>query len=1278
MLMLKRLIHVLSVLLVIGVSTVIAQTGTSSISGTVTDPKGALVPAAMVTARNEATGVTYTQTTTDAGIYSFPSLPVGSYTISVEHPGYKTYQRTNNVLQVNTPLTVDATMEVGQVSELVNVQSGAEQIQTSNATIGNVVEQKAIEALPLNGRNPLTLITLEPGVVQRSAGGAGSGIHVNGSRDRAFNVTIDGIEANESSVPNPVSNLYRLNPDNVQEYKVTTNNATPEEGRNSGASVSVATRSGTNEFHGTGFYFLRNDALNSNEFFNNANGITKPAIKLHQYGFEVGGPIRKNKTFFFGSYQGNQVNFTQPIDQTFGAPIIFTPLARAGIFRYFKANPKVPFVIGGQQITRNTPLLVDPKTGALAPGVRNCTSQTDTNCVFSYNILTAGPAGTALDPVTTGIFNSFPLPNNYGAFSNGTPVTDGLNTATYLWNPPTQIKGPAYMARLDHNFNTNNSVFVRYLHSEYDTLKGDPLNARPVVLPGFPPLGEVFRTTRNLAISYRRVISSRVVNEVTAGFARFRFLFTQGEANPAFPNVPPFDFTGTNVPFNNTPRTARAITTPQILDNLSFVSGAHQFRTGLNFRFYRHVDQRGQPGGINVTPQVNFDGSLRGLPAGFTAPPGINSTDNAFLLSTINSLLGNPARIQQTFIGNLNNDAFLPFKSGNTVSLFDEKHILNQYNFYFQDEWKVRPNLTLNYGVRWEINPAPTTAGGNVFVPSTPIAAGPTTFVKADRWYNRSNRDAIAPRFGLAYSPDWKTGFLHSLFGNSGKSVIRLGYGMAFDPISSFYVTAVAGRVPGLLVTCSSTFPFTTATNGCVAPGSKTIAGGFPLELPAPSLKPSAFLTPPLQLNSNAPPIAVFDLNLKVPTVHEWNLSIQRELPAGFVAEAAYIGRRGERLFRAANINQINSDPILPSFLAMQQNRRNGCRADGTGCPAGVAGVTPAIVASGVPGISDIRSFINSSTVAGQLDINAAGAFAERIENTTLALRLRPNQQFSTITYIDNGADSVYHAAQFTLRKRFSSGLGMSLAYTFGKSIDDQSVDPVGASSGGGLSTTNSRTPTDIRNFRDERGRSDFDRRHVLTVASVYDLPFGRGRRYFNNTHPVLNQIFGGWTINAIYTYMSGEPFSVRSGSRTANAAHESRAVVLTPIEARLQDSPQPNIVGPVVFPDTKAFAIPPAGANGSGRNIFTAPSYWNLDLGFIKTFNITERVRLQFRTEMFNAFNHPNFDNPRDASAGSPSIRSPAFAQTCCATVAPPTTQTIIQTGESARVIQFALKLQF
>lgn len=1299
------------VLLAVTSITAVAQTSTSRISGRVADSKQASIAGASVTITNEATGVSQTQTTTEAGVYAFEALPVGTYTVTVEQNGFKKFQKTGSHLEVNNPLTLDVVLEVGQVSEIVTVQGGPEQLQTANATIGNVVEQKAIEALPLNGRNPLTLLLLEPGVVQRSAGGAGSGVHVNGSRDRAYNVTIDGIEANESSVPNPVSNLYRINPDNVAEFKVTTNNATAEEGRNSGASISIATRSGSSDFHGTGFYFLRNEALNANEWYANAQSAPKPKIRMGQFGFEFSGPIKRNKTFFFGSYQYNRIDFTQPIDQTFGFPVVYTNEARNGIFRYFVPDPANPLVIGGTTITRNSTLLVNQSTGGLL--VPLCATPTSLRCVRVYDIKAAinNTAGRPIDSTVAGLLTAYPSPNNFAA------AGDGLNTATFLWNPPTAVRGPAINVRVDHNFNQNNSMFVRYLWSDYNTLKGDPLNGRPQIYPDNPPLGEVFRRTSNLAIGWRRVINPRVVNEFTAGFGRFGFLFTQGEANPAWPDVPPYNFNNLDEPYINTPRTARWVTTPQVLDNLSVVHGEHVFRMGLNFRFYRHVDQRGQPGGINVTPSVTFSATTR--PAfqgttgnsGFRVAPNINSTDQTLLGGLINNLYGLPASMNQVFISNLQDDKFLPFRVGDEITLYAEKHNLDQYNFFIQDEWKVRPNLTLNYGARWEINPpANTSPQANVFVAATPIAGTPlpatpvvnqpgaVSFVPSKRWYEGSFLGAIGPRFGLAYSPDFQSGFMRTIFGDSSKSVIRIGYGMAFDTISSFQVTAAAGRIPGLVQSCTTSYnanasAFTSITAGCVnSPDiNKTVAGGFPTQLPAPSVKPSSLLTPPQQLRTNSPPITAFAPHMQLPTVHEWNFSWQRELPWGVVAQASYIGRRGQYLFMAYDINQTNPNQIIPSFLIMQQNRAKGCTPNGTGCPAGVTGVTPPLFnqlqAQGGLTATQAASFINSTTTISELDINGAGSFARRIEDNTLGLKLRPNQQFGVITYIDNSGDSNYHAGQFTLRRRFSTGLGLVGSYTFGKSIDNQSVDPVGSASGGGLSTTNSRTPTDIRDFRQERARSDFDRTHVFTGASVWEVPFGRGRRFFDSTG-VVNQILGGWTVNTIFNYMTGEPFAVRSGAFTSNGSHESRAGVQAPVKAQLQELPGSPLAGPVLFKPvnpqtcgvdlTQPFCLPAPGQNGAGRNIFVAPSFWNVDFGFIKTFALNERVKIQFRTEMFNAFNHTNFDNPRDASTGSPSIRSSVFASSCCASVAPPSTQTIVQTGEAARVIQFALKVQF
>ena len=387
------------VLAALSAAALFAQTSTSSLSGVVTDASSSLVVGATVTAENEATGSSQRQLTTSAGVYAFSALPVGTYSITVDMPGFRRARRSRIVLSVGTPRAVNLQLELGELSETVTVTDQEDVVETANATLGNVVSQKAIVDLPLNGRNPLTLLGLEPGVMQRSNGGAGTGVHVNGSRDMAHNVTIDGIDANESSVNNPTNNVYRLNPDNVEEYKVTTSNASAEEGRNSGASVSVATRSGTNKFHGTLFHFFRNTALNANEFFSNSLGTAKPDIKMNQYGISLGGPIRKNKTFFYFSYQGQQINISQPVDQVYGnVPTIYTDSARKGIFRYFVANPARPLVIDGETFTRNSPRMVDPRTGALRPEIRTCASNTDLGCLATFNFAANDPLKRGVDP----------------------------------------------------------------------------------------------------------------------------------------------------------------------------------------------------------------------------------------------------------------------------------------------------------------------------------------------------------------------------------------------------------------------------------------------------------------------------------------------------------------------------------------------------------------------------------------------------------------------------------------------------------------------------------------------------------------------------------------------------------------------------------------------------------------------------------------------------------------------------------------------------------------
>ncbi len=544
-----------------------SQTATSQLSGSVYDNSHAVITGASVTATNESTGVTQKQLTTDAGLYSFPSLPVGSYSVTVEVSGFRTERRSSVLLTVGTPATVDVTLEIGRTTDVVEVESTAEALQTTSATLGNVVEHQAVARLPLNGRNPLNLIVLEPGVTQRS----GTTINVNGLRSQSGNVTIDGIEANEASNPTPTNNVFRINPDNVQEFKVTTSNPTPEEGKNAGLNVSIATRSGTNEFHGSGIEYFRNNDLNSNEFYANLQGQQRANLKANQYGFDIGGPIRKNKTFFYYGWQGQKVNLSQAIDKAFGSvPRVYTPTALSGIFRYFIADPRNPLGLNGVKITGNSPALVT-STGALAPGVRYCNTSSDLNCIQAYNIYTNDPLHIGGDPAVLKLLNSYPQPNTYNS-------GDGLNQAGYLWNAPASIRGPRDILRIDHTFNESNTIFFRAMWANEQQLQGDLLNSRPAIFPGFPPRGEVYRPAKNYAFSWRTVITPHLVNEFTAGFARFTFLFTYGDSNPNFPNnIPAYTFNNVDVDYIYSPHSVRTLNTPQLTRQYLLDQGSPQF-----------------------------------------------------------------------------------------------------------------------------------------------------------------------------------------------------------------------------------------------------------------------------------------------------------------------------------------------------------------------------------------------------------------------------------------------------------------------------------------------------------------------------------------------------------------------------------------------------------------------------------------------------------------------------------------------------------------------------
>ena len=389
-------------------------------------------------------------------------------------------------------------------------------------------------------------------------------------------------------------------------------------------------------------------------------------------------------------------------------------------------------------------------------------------------------------------------------------------------------------------------------------------------------------------------------------------------------------------------------------------------------------------------------------------------------------------------MGDISSDTFLPFQNGEkAVTLWAQGQRTKQYNFFAQDEWKLRRNLSISYGVRWELNGPPTEAGDRVYVPNKPIdgSQGAVTFVHADRWYQNWNKGALAPAPGRHV-------VARQIVEDGGARRLRHRVRPDLDVPGHFDCDGCS-RPDLHLQLHAGQHRCGHHHAGLRSVPNIRLADGFPNELPLPTAKPSSFLTPPLQLQNNAPPARVFDPQLKLPTVHMWNLTMQRELPGGYIVSAGYVGRRGERLYRSWDANQIDSAPILPSFLAMQKNVAiSGCRPDGT-----LANGNPCTGAAPVPLIQQgilTSAFVNSTTSITDLSQNAAGNMAGRIEQTTLALKLRPNQQFAQILYFDNGGDSVYHALQVTFRKRFDQPGPIAQWRVHFQQVDRRSVDRSG------------------------------------------------------------------------------------------------------------------------------------------------------------------------------------------------------------------------------------------
>lgn len=1164
-------------------ATAFAQGTTSRLVGTVTDATGGVLPGATVTITNEGTGVTFSTVTTAAGAYSFEALTSGLYTVKVEMDGFKTYEARGTRVEIGQPATVNAKLEPGSIAETITVIGATPVVQTSTSgNLGTVVEQRTIEALPIvgtRGRNPLELVNIQPGVV--SGANTGGGTHVYGARDRAWNYTLDGIDTNETSAGGSNFSPLRTNPDSISEFKVLTGNASAEYGRNSGGQVAMVTRSGTNQFRGTLFAFRRDPKLAATEWETNLvcdPKTSRTPCKQPFYqtigGFGVGGPIKRNKLFFYGNLQMLRATITRETTAT-----VFTEQARRGIWRYVVGGRNQPAGVSGASVDAS---------GNVMPGLN----------IGTYNIAANDPARLGLNAEIQRLIGLTPLPN---LFTTG----DGLNYAGHRFNWDEKEEQFDSVVRVDYNFSARHYFFGRVAWGQQNTIC-DSVNGGGPRYPDGPCIVNTYRTPFNMAASWRWNPTGSIVNEFVFGVNHFFFDFQIPSNDASKPYlVAPTTTDPEETEFGN----KRTLNTYQFVNNLSWVTGPHNFKFGTNVRLGKHTDTRGSIGGYNATPVINFSTSINTVdPTTFSIPGDINTTfDRPTLQSNINYLLGRVGQVSQGFVSTGNQ-----YAPGGT--LFDVEALYPEIDFFAQDSWRLNQNFSVDLGVRWEWKLAPRNPDELFRAPNQRVAVGeaPSSALSwTDKKLYNDDLNNIAPSVGVVWDPK-----------GDGSSVLRGNYRMAFDRINTFVISSsILQSIPGITAGIADT------AYG-QAGGRLT---GVPVSSLQPTFSPESFLTPPAVSASS---MRVMDKQFQTPITHAWAISYQRELWSKTLVEVAYIGRRASDLFGAYNVNQaeILKNGFLDAFNVVkaggQSALMNQLLAPDTRRLSTETG-------------SDMVRRLFASNLATDSVAALAASLGTRIQGGQTLPQLSglgpyfffPYPQYlGGMNVIDSGDWSRYHALQLKLERRFSNGYYYMLAYTLARSKDTRSFDPAFTTVSTGNAQSASSTPFNIFDRSLNFARSDFDRTHVFNANFVVELPFGRGKRFGGGVNRAVDIFVGGWEVAGALRLTSGRPFTVYSGSNTLSN------VVQTPAncagcEATLGSPYDDETTGLVWFfnPDARAkFSVPKAGEfSNVGRNAFTGPSSFNLDMTLGKRIRTFGSQSLELRIDATNVTNTPTFGFP-------------------------------------------------
>lgn len=1230
----KRFVFTLLVLWVSS-SVALAQTSnTGSLVGTVSGPDG-LIAGANVTVTDDKTQRTVTATSNDRGSFTFSQLDVGEYTVTISAAGFKTFTATQVKIDAGRSYTLNSTLEIGQIQETVTVVAGADVVNAVNAELSTTVSPRQVLDLPINGRNPLALLNLQAGVNPTSNS-------INGQRSSSANYTRDGINVQDNFIRTGGFVQDRPTVDDTGEFTVVTQNAGAEAGGGGSTQVQLVTPRGGTDFHGALFAYNRNSKLAANEFFSNEVGSQRPFLNRNQFGGKIGGPLTlprfgeggstlvRGKAFFFASYERFLLRQQATINRT-----VLLPAARTGLFTYVDN--------GGVSRTINV-LTGEGLTAPIPPS--------------SFGVLSVDPL------IQSRILANIPSAGN-GILSNG-----GL-TQVLTFNQADNDTRNGFTGRLDFDIDNDNSLnFVYKFNNNDDDRQSDGggFNATPFVTQGGP--------THLYIGTYRKLFGSRFVNEVRGAYQRSEPFFNQGPV--------PQDFIIGGLPFVSNPQATfrdqgRNTSLYVVQDNASYTAGNHTFRFGGQYEAHR------------IDSQVNFDtipsfnisttGNLNTprLPLSLY-PGGINATDRGradALRYFLGGIIGTG-----TVTANFVNATEGTVLGAPNIDRFK----YDTWGLYFADQWRVSPRLTVNLGLRYDLftgldNPdvaylEPVIPAGSNIVEALLNPSGVYDFVGTNtgepgKFFN-TDKNNFGPVVSFAWSPNFENKFLGNVLGNDGRTVIRGGFRISYinDEFIRSADNALGGN-QGLDQTI-------TLQNLNLRASNVSIAAFPPVStIPIPvSFRDRNFAAGQNFFNT----VFAVDPNLKLQQNYEYNFGIQREIGFNTAIEVRYVGGRSSSLVRGFDFNQIDifGTGFLADFVRAQENCRlaaggnlNNC-TDGRFNPA-IPGSQPLPVFSQLP----FGAFLNNPVITAQL-INGTPADLALtyitngldIDEDANGVNFRPNPFAGVVDLLTNGGRYNYNALQAEIRRRFTNGFSLQANYTFQKILTDVQSDQ----------QTRFDPFLNVNDRALDYARADYDRTHTINFNTLYELPFGNGKRWLNDGG-WSDRILGGWQFSSIINVSSGPTVGItdprgtlnrggRSGRQTARSSlapdqikdlvgiHRTpNGVFLIDPSVLFATAVRRNAAGQVVetrtgidltqplppgftlsevrgaaainqpaFAGQVFFRNAPGQTGNLPRSFLNGPLYFNWDAGLMKRIRFGETTRLEIRAEAFNVLNRANF----------------------------------------------------